>query len=123
MFEKFVKANYFAKSMQRDDDTMVCSSPLVSILEGQGLSGSQSSMPVTDGFVGNIKVKVLRDNGCNAVIVKNSLIESRQLKSESQTCVLADGTRRTFQIATIQVDTPFFQEWLTHYVWKTQYMS
>ena len=65
------------QSMQRDD-TMVYSSPLVSILEGQGLCGSQSSMPVTDGFVGNIKVKVLRDSGCNAVIVKNSLIESRQ---------------------------------------------
>ena len=95
------------QSMQRDD-TMVYSSPLVSILEGQGLCGSQSSMPVTDGFVGNIKVKVLRDSGCNAVIVKNSLIESKQFKSESQTCVLADGTRRTFQIATIQIDTPFF---------------
>ena len=42
------------------------------------------------------------------MIVKNSLIESRQFKSKSHTCVLADGTRRIFQIATIQIDTPFF---------------
>ena len=45
---------------------MVKSSPLVSILEGQGLCGSLSSKPVTDRFVGNIKVKVLRDSSCNS---------------------------------------------------------
>ena len=91
----------------KTDDTLVYSSPLVSVLDGQ-TNGSQSGMPVTDGFVGQTKIKVLRDSGCNAVIVKKSLIDSKQLKGQSQTCVLADGTRRTFQTATILVDTPFF---------------
>ena len=55
-----------------------------------------------------LETSKLKSCGTAAAIVKNSLIESRQFKSESQMCVLADGTRPTFQSATIHIDTPFF---------------
>ena len=56
-------------------------------------------MPVKKGLIGNVEVSVLRDRGCNSVIVKKDLVEERQLTGKSVFCTLADGTKRRFLVA------------------------
>ena len=67
-----------------------------------------SNMPVSDGYVGDVKVRVLRDSGCSGAVVKSHLVTGEQLTGEYKSCVLIDGTIRRFPVATIQVDTPFY---------------
>ena len=38
---------------------------------GELISRRTESMPIKEGLVGKSKVIVLRDNGCNSVLVKN----------------------------------------------------
>ena len=68
-----------------------------------------ANMPVTEGYIGAIKVSVLRDSGCNSVIVKEELVQKEQLTGKSISCTLADGTKRKFPVANIEVDTPYFK--------------
>ena len=47
---------------------------------GCSLKTMQSDkMPITKGFIGKVGISVLRDSGCNFVIVKNNLVEEKQL--------------------------------------------
>lgn len=69
---------------------------------------TDTSMPVTEGRVGDHKIKVLRDTGCTGVVVRESLVKKSQLTGEHKTCVLIDGTVRRFPVAEIEVDTPYF---------------
>ena len=57
---------------------------------------------------GRHKVSVLRDSGCNTVIVKDSLVSKDQLTNHKQGCTLVDGTIRVFPTACIEVNTPYF---------------
>ena len=66
------------------------------------------AMPVREGLVGKMRVSVLRDSGCNSVLVKNKLVEEEENTGKKVTCILADGTTRIFPVARIKVDTPYF---------------
>ena len=68
-----------------------------------------SSMPLTDGYVGTTRVKVLRDTGCNGVIVRSDLVSQNQLTGQYKSCVFIDGTVRKFPVATVNIDTSFFK--------------
>ena len=65
-------------------------------------------MPVGEGYVGDRKVLVLRDSGCNSVLVKESLVKNEETTGENVSCVLADGTRRSFPVARVKVSASFF---------------
>ena len=65
-------------------------------------------MPVKEGYIGKVKVTVLRDSGCNSAIIRESLIQKEQLSGKSVVCTLADGTKRKFPIAVTNVDTPYY---------------
>ena len=65
-------------------------------------------MPVSDGYVGDQSVKVLRDSGCSTVVVKRDLVKDEQLLDSTQKCVLLDGTARNVPVARIQIDSPYF---------------
>ena len=82
--------------------------PFVSILDSGGDTGGKGKMPVMYGYVDSRKVSVLRDSGCNTTIVKENLVDEKQLKNDTQCCILADGTVRRFPVACIQVDTPYY---------------
>ena len=79
--------------------------PLLNIVNSQS---KHHNMPVMYGYVGERKVSVLRDSGCNSAIIKETLVQNEQLKNYTQTCVLADGTVRNFPVACVKVDTPYF---------------
>ena len=65
-------------------------------------------MPIKEGFVGKSKVIVLRDSGCNSVLVKKGLVRDEEHTGKMVRCILADGSKRSFPVATIIVDTPYF---------------
>ncbi|XP_061181296.1 uncharacterized protein LOC133189898 [Saccostrea echinata] len=65
------------------------------------------NMPVSDGYVGNHPVEVLRDSGCSGVVVKHSLVSQDQLTGRNVECVLIDGTVRKVPEAYINIHTPF----------------
>ncbi|XP_062583952.1 uncharacterized protein LOC134245703 [Saccostrea cucullata] len=65
------------------------------------------NMPVSDGYVGNHPVEVLRDSGCTGVVVKTSLVPKDQLTGRNVESVLIDGTVRKVPEAYINIHTPF----------------
>ena len=75
---------------------------------GELISKRTESMPIKEGFVGKSKVIVLRDSGCNSVLVKKSLVRDEEHTGKMVRCILADGSKRSFPVATIIVDTPYF---------------
>ncbi|KAL8609032.1 hypothetical protein ACOMHN_065261 [Nucella lapillus] len=86
--------------------------PVASTVE-QAVSGVQDigllgSLPVEEGWIGQCKVKVLRDTGCSCGVVKASLVKEEDLTGQVQTCTLIDGTKREFPVAELVVRTPYF---------------
>ena len=67
-----------------------------------------SSMPTTEGKIGQSRVSVLRDTGCSGVVVKKSLVTASQYTGKEQTCILADGSKISVPLARLFVDTPYF---------------
>ncbi|XP_063971781.1 uncharacterized protein LOC135159725 [Lytechinus pictus] len=65
-------------------------------------------MPVVEGMIDNKIISVLRDSGCSGAIIKQDLVSQKQMTGEECTCVLIDHTLRTFPIAMIDVNTPFY---------------
>ena len=63
---------------------------------------------VVDGLVGDHQIKLLRDSGCDGVVIKQSLVKNSQLTGVTKTCLLIDRTVRRFPIAEIEIDTPYF---------------
>ena len=75
---------------------------------GEIKDSGKETMPVREGLVGKSKVLVLRDSGCNSVLVKNELVQEEEYTGKEVTCILADGTKRIFPVARINVHSPFF---------------
>ena len=67
-----------------------------------------TSMPVTEGRLGEVKISVLRDTGCSGVVVRKCLIDADQLTGVEQTCMLADGSKIKVPIAEVIIDTPYY---------------
>ncbi|XP_072025725.1 LOW QUALITY PROTEIN: uncharacterized protein [Amphiura filiformis] len=65
-------------------------------------------MPVVQGFLGNKEVQVMRDSGCDAVAVRKRLVPEEKFTGVYDKCRLIDGTVRTFPVACLDVDTPYF---------------
>ena len=68
---------------------------------------SGDKLHVCDGYVGQTKLKMLRDTGCEGVVVKTSLVPQKSMTGEYKTCMLIDGTIRRFPVAMIEIDTPY----------------
>ncbi|CAN7990549.1 unnamed protein product, partial [Ixodes hexagonus] len=70
-------------------------------------------MPVVRGEVGGRPVTVLRDSGCNTVVVKRNLVPDDKLTGVSSPVFLLDGTVKYLPEAEIEVKTPYFTGSLT----------
>jgi len=66
------------------------------------------SLPLAKGLVGDNEVEVLRDTGCDGVIVKKKFVSEEQLTGEEGFMVMVDRTRTKAPIAKIQIKTPFY---------------
>ena len=67
----------------------------------------KNKMPVMDGQLDGRKVRVLRDSGCSTVVVRRELVPEEKLTGKTSTCVMIDGTVRSFPTARIDIDTPY----------------
>ena len=65
-------------------------------------------MPVCKGIVNGVLVDMLRDTGCSTVVVRRDLVREEQLYKEEKICVLIDRTVRSFQVAKLEIDTPYY---------------
>lgn len=65
-------------------------------------------MPTSDGILNEYFVKVLRDTGCNGVVVRQALVQEKQLTWNKRLCILADGSQIEAPIAHVSIDTPYF---------------
>ncbi|KAM7311781.1 uncharacterized protein ISCGN_008688, partial [Ixodes scapularis] len=67
-----------------------------------------NGVPVRTGRVGTRSVTVLRDTGCNTVVVRKNLISEEELTGFSKAVYLADGTVKMLPEARLLVRSPFF---------------
>jgi len=63
-------------------------------------------MPMMDERLDGMKVRVLRDSGCSTIVVRRELVPEDKLTGKTSTCVMIDGTVRSFPTARIDIDTP-----------------
>lgn len=72
--------------------------------------------PVTDGYVNDTRVKVLRDSGCEGgIVVRRALVKEPQMLKRTQDLRLLDGTVRRAPIASVPIKSPYFTG--TYDVW------
>lgn len=64
---------------------------------------------VYDGVINGESARVLRDTGCNTVLVRQGFVKPHQYTGASGFCFLADGTARQMKIVEIDIDTPFYK--------------
>lgn len=72
------------------------------------VTAALENMPTCDGRLNEHSVSVLRDTGCNGVVVRKDLICDSQLTGKCRECVLADGSKIKVPVACVSIDTPYF---------------
>ena len=69
----------------------------------------KKGLPIVTGRIGdNNSVEVLRDSGCDGVLVKRSLVNPEQLTGESGCVWMMNNTMTKVPIAKLNVDTPYY---------------
>ena len=65
-------------------------------------------MPIEEGRIKKHKIQVLRDTGCNGVIVKKKFVEEGQYTGKMGSIRMVDRTVRRAPFAKIRIDTPYY---------------
>ena len=68
----------------------------------------KDNLPVMSGKVGGKNVEVLRDSGCNGVIVKRELVDEVNFTGEMGHIMTVDRMLKRASIVRIEVNTPFY---------------
>ncbi|KAK8771037.1 hypothetical protein V5799_025719, partial [Amblyomma americanum] len=74
-----------------------------------GRAQESGVLPVVEGLIAGQRIKVLRDTGCNIVIVNEDLVTKSQLTGRHRAVYLVDRSVKTLPEARIQVDTPYYR--------------
>lgn len=94
------------------DELVLANGEVVPIVSGSCIPHEKlslsDSLPVADGYVGKIPIKVLRDSGCTSAAVREDLVQPGQMTGKVHVCKLFDNTLRVFRIAKVEVNTPFY---------------
>ena len=64
-------------------------------------------LEVVTGYVGDRKVKVLKDSGCSGIVVNENLVKPEEFVGTHANLILMNGTRVEVQRVKIKVDTPY----------------
>ncbi|XP_072140178.1 uncharacterized protein [Dermacentor andersoni] len=65
--------------------------------------------PTATGYLDDHTVTVLRDSGCNTVVVRRSLVPEKSFTGIMRTVYLLDGSCKQLSEAKVYVDSPFFR--------------
>ncbi|XP_042149961.1 uncharacterized protein LOC120847418 [Ixodes scapularis] len=82
--------------------------PVVNAAMGTPPKFLVENMPVVEGRLGEHKITVLRDTGCNTVVVRKELVPRESLTGKSSPVFLLDRTVRYLPEADIVVRTPYY---------------
>ena len=69
---------------------------------------NRKCMPLATGKVGENEVEVLRDTGCNGVIVRRELVKKDDLTGSMGYVMAIDRTLKEAPIAEMKADTPYY---------------
>ena len=69
----------------------------------------KDNLPVMSGKIGNKHVEVLRDSGCNGVIVKRKLVDEADFIGKGGYMMTVNRTLIRAAIAKIEVDTSLYR--------------
>ena len=78
--------------------------------EEQETTDSQNRLKPIKGIINGHMVETLRDSGCSTICVDKKLVQPNQLTGRYQTCRLMDGTERRFEIARVNLNTPYIKQ-------------
>ena len=65
-------------------------------------------LPVVNGIVNGEQVKVLRDTGCTAAIIKKDLVKPHQFTTKTGRYITVDQTSRIAQFADVHIDCAYY---------------
>ena len=71
---------------------------------------ADNQIQLVTGKVNGQLVTMLRDSGCSTVCVNRNLVSPRQLTGGFKYCKLMDGSTRRFEIAIVNLDTPYVRQ-------------
>lgn len=71
--------------------------------------GGSKQMPTAKGYLEGKLVTILRDTGCNTVVVKRSLVPDSKLTGSIRTIRLLDQSTKSLPEAEVCIDSPFFK--------------
>ena len=71
---------------------------------------TETKLEPTRGKLNGHMVTTLRDSGCSTVCVDKRLVKPEQLTGIYKACKLMDGTSKTFETATVALDTPYIKD-------------
>ncbi|KAL7646158.1 UNVERIFIED_CONTAM: hypothetical protein RMT77_003059 [Armadillidium vulgare] len=72
-------------------------------------SNKKSNMPVLEGLINGYPGSVLRDTGCNSVVVKREFIKDDHLTGKRAKMLLIDNSIRDVPVAKIRITTPYYE--------------
>ena len=78
--------------------------------EEQETTDSQNRLKPVKGIINGHMVDTLRDSGCSTICMDKKLVQPNQLTGRYQTCRLMDGTERRFEIARVNLNTPYIKQ-------------
>ncbi|XP_040064183.1 uncharacterized protein LOC120838367 [Ixodes scapularis] len=81
---------------------------LVSVVCDKKEQQPKRRMPVEQGLLDGQPAKVLRDTGCNTVIVRRKLVGPQHLTGKQRKVVLVGGTCRLLPEAIVRIESPYF---------------
>ena len=99
------------KNNEENDKLKLADGTKVSIVRSacaESKNNENENMPVSVGHVNGHQVNVLRDTGCNSVVVKEQFVSEEQFTGK--TCYLITITNEAIRgkLAKVKVDTPYF---------------
>ena len=65
-------------------------------------------LPVIDGIVNGQNVKVLRDTGCTAAVIRKDLVRPKQFTTKKGRYITVDQTSRTAQFAEVYIESDYY---------------
>lgn len=80
----------------------------LSVRSGRNVRPPLPGMPVVGGCLGGKAISVLRDNGCDTVIVREYVVTAKKFTSEIIPVLFLDRTVMSLPEAEIEVKTLFF---------------
>lgn len=78
------------------------------VMSEDGVVDIGDRMPVQMGQIGDAQVSVLRDTGCDGVIVRRSLVMDNQMLGYTETCRLVDSRKLALPVAEVCIVSPYY---------------